>query len=425
MKYIIFGLGISGNGAKNLLEKQKLEYIVVDDKYAIKSSEAISLLQKDDIVIKSPGISWNNEFLNYCKKEGLKIISEIDFALDYLNEKTKLIAITGTNGKTTTCTKTYELLKFAGYKTALGGNEGHSFCDILVDDNDYDYIVLELSSYQLENNPKIKPYISLITNLTPDHLLRYKDVDDYYLTKFNIFKNQDKNDYAIINKDDKVFNSIKFEISANKIFIENDEKYLKFEGKIILEKTEANLKGEHNVQNMLNMIAIASLCGVSFETIKEFLKNVKPLEHRNELFMTYKNTHFINDSKGTNVESTLVAIETYKDQILYLIAGGQDKKIDNTKLFESIYKNCDFVFVIGENSFLYKQEFEKTNFKNYLILDTVDNVIKYIKENLDFEKEQYILFSPATASFDQFENFEKRGIYFKQKVFENFGGKNV
>lgn len=425
MKYIVFGLGISGNGAKNLLEKQKLEYIVVDDKHAIKSSEAISLLKKDDVVIKSPGISWNNDFLNYCKKEGLKIISEIDFALDYLNEKTKLIAITGTNGKTTTCTKTYELLKYAGYKVALGGNEGHSFCDILVSNNDYDYIVLELSSYQLENNPKIKPYIALITNLTPDHLLRYKDVSDYYLTKFNIFKNQDKNDYAIINKDDKVFNSIKFDINANKIFIENDEKYLKFEGKIILEKTQANLKGEHNVQNMLNMIAIACLCGVSFDKIKEFLKNVKPLEHRNELFMTYKNTHFINDSKGTNVESTLVAIETYKDKMLYLIAGGQDKKIDNTKLFESIYKNCDFVFVIGENSFLYKQEFEKTNFKNYLILDTVDNVIKYIKENLDLKKEKYILFSPATASFDQFENFEKRGIYFKQKVFENFGGKNV
>ena len=205
MKYIIFGLGISGVGAKELLEKQKQEFIIVDDKNGTPSKDAVYITNEDDIVIKSPGISWHNDYLKFCLEKGIKIISEIDLAIKYVNPKTKLITITGTNGKTTTCTKIYELLKYAGYNVALGGNEGHSFAKIVSDKNDYDYIVLELSSYQLENNPSIKPYIAMVTNLTPDHLLRYDSVDEYYITKLNIFKNQDENDYMIINPHDNEF----------------------------------------------------------------------------------------------------------------------------------------------------------------------------------------------------------------------------
>lgn len=405
MKYFVLGLGISGKGAITLLEKNNIEYIAVDDKLAMKSKDAQNIISSNDIVVKSPGISWDNEFLIYCIKNNIKIISEIDLALDFIDKNTKLIAITGTNGKTTVATKTYELLKKAGINVGLAGNVGNSLAQVINDD--YEYIVIELSSYQLENNPKIKPFIALITNLTPDHLKRYKDCDDYYNTKLNIFKNQDKFDYAIINKNDKEFNRL-FKGTKSKIVYMNDyDEYIDF---------TPTLKGEHNKQNIQNIIAIAKILNISDEIIKEFFKTTNTLEHRMEIFYKKNNTVFVNDSKGTNVESTLFAVDAYKNSDLYLIAGGQDKKIDNQKLYDKIIENNIFVFLIGENANQYEKEFELRKYNKYINLNTIDKVVEYIKKNFDFNKNQIVLLSPATASFDQFENFEKRGVYFKEIV---------
>lgn len=420
MKYIIFGLGISGVGAKELLEKQKQEAIIVDDKNGISSKDAINITNKDDVVIKSPGISWNNDYLKFCLEKGIKIISEIDLAIKYVNPKTKLIAITGTNGKTTTCTKIYELLKYAGYNVALGGNEGHSFAKIVSDKNDYDYIVLELSSYQLENNPSIKPYIAMVTNLTPDHLLRYDSVDEYYITKLNIFKNQDENDYMIINPNDNEFKRLFNNSLSKKVYIQEDEKYLVFNNEKIIEKDKASLKGEHNIQNMNFIIATAKIIGIKTEVINSFLQNTNPLEHRMENFFSIKNTSFINDSKGTNVESSLYAIDAYKYKNLILICGGQDKKIDNTKMYDKIYECVDLCLLIGENANQYIEAFNKKGYIKYKELKTLENAINYIAENVDMEKETYVLLSPATASFDQFKSFEHRGLEFKRLVREKW-----
>lgn len=420
MKYIIFGLGISGVGSKELLEKQKQEAIIVDDKNGISSKDAVYITNKDDVVIKSPGISWNNDYLKFCLEKGIKIISEIDLAIKYVNPKTKLIAITGTNGKTTTCTKIYELLKYAGYNVALGGNEGHSFAKIVSDKNDYDYIVLELSSYQLENNPSIKPYIAMVTNLTPDHLLRYDSVDEYYITKLNIFKNQDENDYMIINPNDNEFKRLFNNSLSKKVYIQEDEKYLVFNNEKIIEKDKANLKGEHNIQNMNFIIATAKIIGIKTEVINSFLQNTNPLEHRMENFFSVKNTSFINDSKGTNVESSLYAIDAYKDKNLILICGGQDKKIDNTKMYDKIYECVDLCLLIGENANQYIEAFNKKGYIKYKELKTLENAINYIAENVDMEKETYVLLSPATASFDQFKSFEHRGLEFKRLVREKW-----
>jgi len=420
MKYIIFGLGISGVGAKELLEKQKQEAIIVDDKNGISSKDAVYITNKDDVVIKSPGISWNNDYLKFCLEKGIKIISEIDLAIKYVNPKTKLIAITGTNGKTTTCTKIYELLKYAGYNVALGGNEGHSFAKIVSDKNDYDYIVLELSSYQLENNPSIKPYIAMVTNLTPDHLLRYDSVDEYYITKLNIFKNQDENDYMIIDPNDNEFKRLFNNSLSKKVYIQEDEKYLVFNNEKIIEKYKASLKGEHNIQNMNFIIATAKIIGIKTEIINSFLQNTNPLEHRMENFFSVKNTSFINDSKGTNVESSLYAIDAYKDKNLILICGGQDKKIDNTKMYDKIYECVDLCLLIGENANQYIEAFNKKGYIKYKELKTLENAINYIAENVDMEKETYVLLSPATASFDQFKSFEHRGLEFKRLVREKW-----
>lgn len=420
MKYIIFGLGISGVGAKELLEKQKQEAIIVDDKNGISSKDAVYITNKDDVVIKSPGISWNNDYLKFCLEKGIKIISEIDLAIKYVNPKTKLIAITGTNGKTTTCTKIYELLKYAGYNVALGGNEGHSFAKIVSDKNDYDYIVLELSSYQLENNPSIKPYIAMVTNLTPDHLLRYDSVDEYYITKLNIFKNQDENDYMIIDPNDNEFKRLFNNSLSKKVYIQEDEKYLVFNNEKIIEKDKASLKGEHNIQNMNFIIATSKIIRIKTEVINSFLQNTNPLEHRMENFFSVKNTSFINDSKGTNVESSLYAIDAYKDKNLILICGGQDKKIDNTKMYDKIYECVDLCLLIGENANQYIEAFNKKGYIKYKELKTLENAINYIAENIDMEKETYVLLSPATASFDQFKSFEHRGLEFKRLVREKW-----
>ena len=420
MKYIIFGLGISGLGAKELLEKQKKEAIIVDDKNGIPSNDAIYITKKDDIVIKSPGISWDNDYLKFCLEKGIKIISEIDLAIKYVNPKTKLIAITGTNGKTTTCTKIYELLKYAGYNVGVGGNEGHSFSKIVSDQKYYDYIVLELSSYQLENNPSIKPYIAMVTNLTPDHLLRYESVDDYYITKLNIFKNQDENDYMIINPYDNEFKRLFNTSLSKKVYIQKDDKYLVFNNEKIIKKDKASLKGEHNVQNMNFIIATAKILGIKTEVINNFLQKTNPLEHRMENFFSIEKISFINDSKGTNVESSLCAIDAYKDRNLILICGGQDKKIDNTKMYDKIYECVDLCLLIGENADQYIEAFNKKGYINYKELKTLENAINYIAENVDIKKETYVLLSPATASFDQFKSFEHRGLEFKRLVREKW-----
>ena len=209
-KWKDFGAGLSGLGAKELLEKKGFEVYLIDDKIGISSLEGIKIVnsEKIEFIVKSPGISWKTELLLEAINKNIKIISEIDLAYKYMDKNIKIIGITGTNGKTTTATKIYELLEFAGFKTALAGNAGYSFAKLVSDEVELEYIVLELSSYQLENNPKIHPFIAGNINLTPDHLMRYDSVDDYYITKFNIFNNQDEDDYMLLNIDDKEFKII-------------------------------------------------------------------------------------------------------------------------------------------------------------------------------------------------------------------------
>ena len=209
-KVIVFGAGLSGLGAKELLEKNNFKVYLVDDKIGISSKEGIEIINTENIafIVKSPGISWQVDLQKEAGKKEIEVISEIDLAYKYMNKGIKIIGITGTNGKTTTATKIYELLVAAELKVALAGNAGYSFAKLVADEVDLQYIVLELSSYQLENNPKIHPFIAGNINLTPDHLMRYESVDDYYITKFNIFNNQNETDYALINIDDNEFERI-------------------------------------------------------------------------------------------------------------------------------------------------------------------------------------------------------------------------
>ena len=448
-KGIVFGAGLSGLGAKELLEKNEYKVYLIDDKAAMPSEEGIRLLNEEEIefVVKSPGIPWKAELLKVAKEKNVKVISEIDLAYKYVDKNIKIISFTGTNGKTTTSTKMAELLNFAGFRAKLAGNAGFSFAKLVADEEELDYIVLELSSYQLENNPQIHSNIAGIINLTPDHLTRYNSVEDYYITKFAIFDKQTEDDFALINLDDEVFaglyerSDIKEKIKAQKVYLskeakgtvfvyENNIRIMKdlskrvdeipnFDEKIdeiseiLLKTEELSLKGRHNLENMLFLISSAKILNVKNEKIAEFLKSTTALEHRLENFFVKGNTTFINDSKGTNVESTLKAIDSFNNTII-MILGGDDKKIDNMPLIKRVKEQVDFVYLIGDNAQILINDMEKVGYKNYKNLETVENVLNYLKENVDFSKDQTVLFSPATSSFCQFKSFEHRGKVFKE-----------
>ena len=453
-KAVVFGAGLSGLGAKELLEKKGYEVYLVDDKNGMPSSEAMELLDKEKIefIVKSPGIPWKVELLVKAKDKNIKIISEIDLAYKYMDKNIKVISFTGTNGKTTTATKMYELLEYAGKKVRLAGNAGFSFAKLVADEEDLEYIVLELSSYQLENNPQIHSHIAGIINLTPDHLARYDSVEDYYITKFNIFSRQTEQDFALINLDDEVFKKLYDEkelwknIKSEKIYLSKEKKGNVFvmDGIIYtmknLEKKadevknedihkyaealipvrELSLKGSHNLENMLFLIGAAKILGIPDEKTAEFLKTTKALEHRLENFFIKEKTVFVNDSKGTNVESTLKAIDSFDDSIV-LILGGDDKKISNRELVERIKERVDSVYLIGDNAPLLIKDMEEVGYKNYRNMETLENILDYFKKNMDFSKEQTVLFSPATSSFCQFKNFEHRGNVFKELTVKVLG----
>ena len=453
-KALVFGAGLSGLGAKELLEKKGYEVYLIDDKVAKTSKEGIEILnnEKIEFIVKSPGIPWKAELLQVAKEKNVQVISEIDLAYKYMDKNIKVFSITGTNGKTTTATKIYELLDFAGYKVRLAGNAGFSFAKLVADEEPLEYVVLELSSYQLENNPQIHSNIAGIINLTPDHLTRYKTVEDYYITKFNIFSKQTEDDFALINLDDPVFlglaerEEIKSLMKAKNVYLSKEKKgnIFVYNNEIrimndladraensseseILEKSrflikveDLALKGVHNLENMLFLIGVATIVKVPDEKVVEFLSSTKALEHRLENFFVKGNTTFINDSKGTNVESTLKAIDSFNNDII-MILGGDDKKIDNTELVKRIAEKVERVYLIGDNAPLLIDDMEKINYKNYKNLETLENVLNYIKENENFEKDQTILFSPATSSFCQFRSFEHRGKVFKELTVKILG----
>lgn len=453
-KVVVFGAGLSGLGAKELLEKKGYEVYLVDDKNGMPSSEAVELLDKEKIefIVKSPGIPWKVELLVKAKDKNIKIISEIDLAYKYMDKNIKVISFTGTNGKTTTATKMYELLEYVGKKVKLAGNAGFSFAKLVADEEDLEYIVLELSSYQLENDPQIHSYIAGIINLTPDHLARYDSVEDYYITKFNIFSRQTEQDFALINLDDEVFKKLYDEkelwknIKSKEIYLSKEKKGNIFvmdgiiytmknlEKKVdevkeediheyaeaLIPVRELSLKGSHNLENMLFLIGSAKIMGIPDEKTAEFLKTTKALEHRLENFFIKGKTIFINDSKGTNVESTLKAIDSFDDSII-LICGGDDKKISNKELVKRIKERVDSVYLIGDNAPLLIKDMEEVGYKNYSNMETLENILDYFKKNMDFSREQTVLFSPATSSFCQFKNFEHRGNVFKELTVKVLG----
>lgn len=432
-KAMVFGAGVSGNGAKKLLEKIGYEVILVDDKKGISSKDGLNMLEDIEIFIKSPGVPYN-DLVKKVQELKINLMDEIELAYRYMKDKnmpTKVIGITGTNGKTTTTSKIKELLEFGGFKVAYGGNIGYSYGELLLEKEDLDYVVLELSSYQLENVDKFKADIGMVINLAPDHMDRYEKVDDYYDAKWNICRNQTKEDYFILNtncqecvkRESKILGkkiTLGIEKTRENQDVYSDENCVYWEENKVLENEKLGLRGKHNLENSMFIFTTGKLVGIPEEKIREFLYNTVSLEHRMEKFHTWGEVTFVNDSKGTNIESTKFAVEAYNHPIL--ICGGVDKKLDLTPLIELINKNTDSIYLIGEIGDNIETLLRKSNYNSKKIYNchTLEKVMEVLKTNIDKDTKKVVLLSPTTASFDQFKSYTERGRIFKELVRKNF-----
>lgn len=409
LSFLVYGLGLTGKSVVKFFIKNKIkDYHVWDDKnknlYKKKRVKNLNyILKKVDFIILSPGVSLkktsNKKKLSKFEN---KIITDID--LLYLSEKKfKSIVVTGTNGKSTTCKILDHVLKKNRIKTLLGGNIGIPILDHNIKKNNF--LIIEASSFQLSHSKFISPDYAMLLNITNDHLDWHGSMNNYKKSKLKIFKLQKKNQYALINKRLKsIFKINKFK---SKLIIPRLNKYLKFKDKI----KNPYLKSKINDENMSFIFEISKLLNIKEKSFLKSIDNFEGLPHRYEFFLKKKNCIFINDSKATSFKASKVALENSEN--IFWIVGGLPKKNDLFQL-SNLKKRIIKAYIIGENLNFFKNQIEgKVNFS---ITKNLQNSIKCIFQDIRLFKKKYniILFSPASASYDQFLNFEKRGETFKK-----------
>ena len=372
------------------------------------------------IAVTSPGIPPHSEIMTRMKAENIKVISEVELAFSQTSKP--FIAITGTNGKTTTTALTAHILS-SEYKAEPCGNYGVPPCDLL--NEKIDYFVCECSSFQLEYSPAFTPQIAVFTNLTPDHIDWHKGEENYFKAKARIFKEPQAAPFAVLNaKDEKLLELAKEcggtvfffddEIGENCSYIKDSAIFYKRNGKEekIITLDECPLIGNHNYQNVMCAIIVAKLEGISNEHIKDAIMSFKVPEHRLEKFAQIGKTVFYNDSKATNPEASLVAINSFNNCDVALIAGGRDKNTDLKEFCEAINEHIKTVILIGEAADRFDENLKKNGFHNIIREETMQSAIdKSCELNPDV-----VLLSPACASFDMFTGYEERGRVFKDYV---------
>lgn len=377
-----------------------------------------------DLLVVSPGVPSDSPVLVEGRKKKIKMISEIELAYHFC--KGKIIAITGTNGKTTTTSLCGHVLKNAGLKVYVAGNIGYAFSHIAADVKENEFVVLEVSSFQLDLIESFKPYIAIILNITPDHLDRYENKFESYInSKKRIYENQTQSDYLIINAEDEVSKKhltdnkskcLKFSLKKN----HKNNVFLKENSIIYKENGEANfscsisdikIPGEHNIANAMAVIAAANILKLDIKKIIKGLSSFEGVEHRLELVRELDGVKYINDSKATNVDSVWYALRSF-DNPLFLILGGKDKGNDYSKIKSLVVEKALKVYAIGssaEKIFKYFHKSVKVEIKNSL-----EECI--ISANKEARSGDIVLLSPACASFDMFDNYEHRGKVFKKAV---------
>ncbi|MFA5114144.1 MAG: UDP-N-acetylmuramoyl-L-alanine--D-glutamate ligase [Candidatus Margulisiibacteriota bacterium] len=401
-KVAIFGLGKSGLAAKDKLSALGAVIRTTDSKV---SPHTLDDIAGADLIVVSPGVHLDIPVLREAKKRGIKIVAELELASWFI--KKPIVAITGTNGKTTTTTLVGEMLKAAGRRVFVGGNIGAPLAGIA--DADLDYIVAEVSSYQLEACDTFKPYVSVLLNIQPDHLERHHTMAEYIQQKARIFANQTGDDYLVYNEDDP---EVKKMVLGARCRVLGFAKERAAEI-ITIKPEEIKIPGKHNLENALAAAQAAALCGVPTAVVAEVLKTFPGVEHRIEYAVTVNGVDFYNDSKGTNPDSTMVAIDTFPGRGIVLILGGKDKGTDLQPLARKIRERVKAVVTIGEAAERFTAALKAAGYDQvypagFSLADAVKQAQGLAKSG------DLVLFSPACASFDMFNNYEERGRAFKQ-----------
>ncbi|PHN92037.1 UDP-N-acetylmuramoyl-L-alanine--D-glutamate ligase [Maribacter sp. 6B07] len=413
---------VSDKGKIKEKYKNVLEHFEIDWEEEQHSEDRIL---KADLVMKSPGIPDKVPLVKQLVGKGVPVISEIEFASKYTDAK--IIGITGSNGKTTTTMLTNHILANAGLHVGMAGNIGDSYAK-MVAENDFEYYVLEISSFQLDGIIDFKPHIAVITNITPDHLDRYEyEFENYIASKFRIAENQDENDYLIYDADDTVLvdwlnkHPVKSKLmpfSLKKVveqgaFIEQNEIIIKTTTDTIsMTKNTLALEGQHNVKNTMAAATIAKLVGIRKETIRACVSNFQGAPHRLEKVLKIHHVEYINDSKATNVNAAYYALDSMKTPTVWIV-GGVDKGNEYMELMPLVREKVKAIICLGENNEKIKHVFGKAVdllVETYAMEEAVKVAYKIA------ERGDTVLLSPACASFDLFKNYEDRGDQFKNCV---------
>lgn len=440
-KIVILGAGESGTGAA-LLAKAKGYDVFVSDSGAVKDKYKKELTSSDiafeegghtdekildaKLIIKSPGIPGKAPIIKKTATLNIPVIDEIEFAFRHTDAK--IIAVTGTNGKTTTTLLTYHLMKQAGFNVALAGNVGFSMARQVAREH-FDWYVLEISSYQLDGTETFKPEIGILLNITPDHLDRYDyTMQNYVNSKFQLIENMTRQEYFIYYADDEVITK---EIRTRSVVpqqipvslqpsAKSDVRYdgssmtFNLKEKFSIAQSDTSLKGPHNLINTMAAVTAVYLAGAGLDSIREGLKTFVNAPHRLESVGTINGVEFVNDSKATNVDSVVYALGSF-DRPLVWIAGGIDKGNDYNLIKEAVKKKVRALICLGKDNDKLKAAFGDT----VPVIKETQSVKELVKMSLELAKEgDVVLLSPACASFDLFRNYEDRGDQFRAAVRE-------
>jgi UDP-N-acetylmuramoylalanine--D-glutamate ligase len=448
-KVLVVGLGKSGLAAALFLRRRGAQVTVSD----VRSAEALAkdipalldegimvetgghgllTFRRQDLIVVSPGVPLNTPELAQVKSFGLQVIGELELAARFLKGKT--VAITGSNGKTTTTALVGEILEKAGIPTLVGGNIGVPVVALIDQSTDETWSVLEVSSFQLESTERFHPEIAVILNITPDHLDRHGSFENYALAKERIFAAQHEGDAVVLNADNARAAQAAARSVAKVYFFSVEHSVLRGawveEGYVVfrpgkdepIEKimplSGIPLKGAHNVENVLAAVCAARLAGATAEQIRTAVESFQAVEHRLEYVATINGVEFYNDSKATNVDATMKAVASFSKGV-HLILGGKDKNSDYTQLTQLLRERVRAVYTIG--SAAAKIESHLRGVVSILSCETLDNAVSAAGSAA--RPGEVVLLAPACSSFDQFENYEQRGKVFKELVSERRGWK--
>ncbi|PRX31117.1 UDP-N-acetylmuramoylalanine--D-glutamate ligase [Orenia metallireducens] len=439
----VVGLGKrTGVETVKFLDKQGAKIIVTDAKQEAQLKEEIAALRgckvnfdlgghtlelvlKSDLIIISPGVPTDIPLLQQARSAGIEIISEVELAYRFC--KAPIIAITGTNGKTTTTTLIGEIFKATGRKTVVGGNIGRALIQDLPQLEKEDIVIAEISSFQLEEIKEFRPDISLFLNITPDHLDRHGSFEAYIEAKRKLLMNQTQDDYIILNYDDPIVRKFADNTQGQVVFFSQQEEltegvYLR-DNKIvanllgskeeIIDSKEIGIEGPHNLENALGAVAASLLMGASKDILVEILKIFSGVEHRIEDVATINGVRYINDSKGTNPIASTKAIETFEPPLV-IIAGGKDKGSEFDDFAKIIKEKVKGVVLLGETADKIEASLNKLEYDSIYHVKSIQEAVKVATEVACGEG--IVLLSPACASWDMFDNYEQRGREFKEAV---------